>query len=148
MPSKEEIEQMKKDPFYMGKWDKGKIRYELVPLSAIEALGKVLTFGATRYGDETWRLLPKANDRYYAATLRHLFAYRNGEYLDEDSGMPHLFHALANIAFLIELKLSEQKDASKDCIQLDLFAHGLASELDQRCHKFDYKEQGQDHIGE
>lgn len=133
MPSNEEIEQMKKDPFYMGKWDKGKIRYELVPLSAIEALGKVLTFGAARYGDETWRLLPKAKDRYYAATLRHLFAYRNGEYLDNDSGMPHLFHALANIAFLIELKLSEQKDASKDNIKLDLF------------NKFvRYNEQGQD----
>lgn len=144
MPSNEEIEQMKNDPFYKGKWDKGKIRYELVPLSAIEALGKVLTFGATRYGDETWRLLPKANDRYYAATLRHLFAYRNGEYLDKDSGMPHLFHALTNIAFLIELKLSEQKDASKENIQLDLFAQVLGSELDQKCHEFDYKEQGQD----
>ena len=148
MPSNEEIEQMKKDPFYMGKWDKGKIRYELVPLSAIEALGKVLTFGATRYGDETWRRLPKANDRYYAATLRHLFAYRNGEYLDKDSGMPHLFHALTNIAFLIELKLSEQKDASKENIQLDLFAKCLRSTLDHQCHEFDYKEQGQDHIGE
>ena len=148
MPNNEEIEKMKKDPFYKGKWDKGKIRYELVPLSAIEALGKVLTFGATRYGVETWRLLPKAKDRYYAATLRHLFAYRNGEYLDKDSGMPHLFHALTNIAFLIELMLSEQKDASKDNIQLDLFAQYLRDELDRQCHEFDYKEQGQDHIGE
>ena len=148
MPSNEEIEQMKKDPFYKGKWDKGKIRYELVPLSAIEALGKVLTFGATRYGDETWRLLPKAKDRYYAATLRHLFAHRNGECLDQDSGIPHLFHALTNIAFLIELNLSQQKDASKDNGQLDLFAQGLEGELDQQCQAFDYEEQGQDHIGE
>lgn len=147
MASNEEIEQMKKDPFYMGKWDKGKIRYELVPLSAIEALGKVLTFGATRYGEETWRLLPKANDRYYAATLRHLFAYRNGEYLDKDSGFPHLFHALTNIAFLIELKLSEQKDASKENAQLDLFAQICGQNIPS-APEFDYKEQGQDHIGE
>lgn len=148
MPSNEEIEQMKNDPFYKGKWDKGKIRYELVPVSAIEALGKVLTFGATRYGDGTWGLLPKANDRYYAATLRHLFAHRNGEYLDNDSGMPHLFHALANIAFLIELKLSEQKDASKDNGRLDLPGQRLGGESRHQCHEFDYKGQGQDHIGE
>lgn len=148
MLSDEEIEQIKKDPFYKGKWDNGKIRYELVPLSAIEALGKVMTFGATRYGIETWRLLPKANDRYYAATLRHLFAYRNGEYLDKDSGMPHLFHALTNIAFLIELNLAEQKDTSKENVQLDLSHQGLGSELPKQCHEFDYKEQGQDHIGE
>lgn len=148
MPSNEEIEKMKKDPFYKGKWDMGKIRYELVPLSAIEELGKVLTFGATRYGDETWRLLPKATDRYYAATLRHLFAYRNGEYLDKDSGMPHLSHALANIAFLIELHLAKQRDASKDNIQLDLLNQYLGNKLEQQCHEFDYKEQGQDHIGE
>ena len=140
MASNEEIEQMKNDPFYKGKWDKGKIRYELVPLSAIEALGKVLTFGATRYGDETWRFLPKANDRYYAATLRHLFAYRNGEYLDNDSGFPHLFHALANIAFLIELKLSEQKDASKENAQLDLFSQICGQNI-QVASEFDYKEQ-------
>ena len=62
--------------------------------------------------------------------------------------MPHLFHALTNIAFLIELHLSEQKDASKENIQLDLFAQFLGSELDKHCHEFDYKEQGQDHIGE
>lgn len=143
MTSNEEIKQMKNDPFYKGKWDKGKIRYELVPLSAIEALGKVLTFGATRYGDETWRRLPKANDRYYAATLRHLFAYRNGEYLDNDSGFPHLFHALTNIAFLIELKLSEQKDASKQNAQLDLFSQICGQNIPS-APEFDYKERGQD----
>lgn len=146
MPSNEEIEKMKNDPFYKGKWDKGKIRYELVPTSSMEALGKVLTFGAQRYGDETWRLLPQAKRRYYAATLRHLFAHQKGELIDKDSGLPHLYHALTNIAFLIELNERDFNGESKNDCQLDLFAQGLGKHLDEQT--VDYKEQGKDHIGE
>jgi hypothetical protein len=42
-------------------------------------------------------------DRYYAAALRHLPAWRGGEELDPESGLTHLAHALANAAFLMEL---------------------------------------------
>lgn len=38
-----------------------------------------------------------------AAAMRHLAAWRDGEQLDEESGLPHLAHALCCIVFLREL---------------------------------------------
>lgn len=82
------------------KFDSGKLRYSLVPPVAIEAMAKVLTYGAKKYKPNNWQ---KADDfdRYTDALYRHLEAWRNGQEFDEESGLSHLSHALTNIAFLI-----------------------------------------------
>lgn len=84
------------------KFDGDKLRYDLVPPSAIEALAAVLTFGARKYKPNNWKNCQEP-ERYLAAMLRHIEAYRAGEEFDKDSGMPHLAHAMTNLAFLIEL---------------------------------------------
>lgn len=43
-------------------------------------------------------------DRYYAALLRHVMAWRSGESNDPESGMPHLWHVLTNAAFMVFLE--------------------------------------------
>lgn len=83
------------------KFDTDKLRYDLIPPSAMKALAEVLTYGAKKYKPNNWRNGDK--DRYIAALYRHLEAWRAGEQKDEESGMTHLSHALTNVAFLLEL---------------------------------------------
>jgi hypothetical protein len=82
------------------KHDKGKPRWDLLPLGLIEEVVKVLTFGSMKYNDNNWQGLDNANERYYAAAMRHLVAWRNGEMKDSESGLSHLAHAACCLVFL------------------------------------------------
>lgn len=84
------------------KFDGDKLRYDLIPPSALEGLAAVLTFGARKYKPNNWKNCEEP-ERYLAAAMRHMEAFRRGEELDKDSGLPHLSHALTNIAFMLEL---------------------------------------------
>lgn len=83
------------------KFDDGKPRYDLIPPVVLEQLATVLTFGAKKYGPNNWQSVPDASNRYYSAMLRHVEADRGGEVFDEESGLPHLTHALACVAFML-----------------------------------------------
>ena len=80
--------------------DQQKLRYDLLPVEPLEALVAVLTYGASKYADNNWKYVTPFDDRYYAAALRHLTAWRKGEELDKESGMPHLAHAMCCLVFL------------------------------------------------
>jgi hypothetical protein len=82
------------------KFDNGKARYDLVPPEIEEAIAKVLTFGAAKYGDRNWELGMKWG-RPYAALRRHMAAWWSGEHKDPETGMPHTWHAACCIAFLV-----------------------------------------------
>lgn len=83
------------------KFDEDKVRMDLIPVSMLTGVGKVLTFGAKKYGDRNWEAGIKWS-RVYAAALRHLMAWWGGEEYDQESGLPHLYHATCCLAFLIE----------------------------------------------
>ena len=94
-----------KDKF---KFDNGKPRCDLVPAEIIEAIGKVRSYGVQKYGEEySYRKVePK---RYRAALMRHICAWLKNPYgVDEESGLPHIWHIACNVAFLIELDKEEQ----------------------------------------
>lgn len=91
------------------KLDIGKVRLDLVPPELIEEVGKVLTFGAAKYTPNGWRTVANGEERYYAALLRHLIAYKRGEVNDPESGLPHLSHVATNVAFLICLEKESNK---------------------------------------
>ena len=82
------------------KFDDKKLRHDLVPVEVIEALASVLQHGAEKYGDDNWQQGINFR-RIYSALQRHLTAWRKGQYFDEDSGLPVLWHALAELSFLI-----------------------------------------------
>jgi len=86
------------------KFDTGKLRYGLIPPEATKALAEVLTYGAKKYKPNNWREVDDAT-RYIDALYRHLEAWRSGEEVDEESGLPHLAHALTNVSFLIALNI-------------------------------------------
>lgn len=83
------------------KSDRGKLRYDLLPVDVLEQIVRVLTAGATKYGDENWKNVEPYKDRYYAAAMRHLVAWRQGEVADREDGLPHLAHALCCIIFIL-----------------------------------------------
>lgn len=84
------------------KFDTSKLRYDLIPTSTTKALAQVLTYGAKKYKPNNWQNVDDL-DRYVAALFRHIEAWRDGEKLDKESGLPHLAHALTNVAFLLHL---------------------------------------------
>ncbi len=49
---------------------------------------------------DSWKYVPEAERRYTAALMRHFEAYRAGQYIDEESGMPHIAHVACNAMFL------------------------------------------------
>jgi len=86
------------------KHDTEKPRWDLLPLPAVSDIVDVLTFGAKKYGDHNWKHVSNAEDRYFAALMRHLVAYRRGIALDEESKLSHLAHAGCCLLFLSTLQ--------------------------------------------
>jgi hypothetical protein len=83
------------------KADQEKTRMDLIPAWVLEALGRVLTYGAKKYAPDNWKQVAEGKDRYYSALLRHLLAWRSGESIDSESKLPHLWHVLCNVVFLV-----------------------------------------------
>lgn len=82
------------------KYDADKLRWDLLPTHLVEACVKVLTFGAKKYEPNNWQNVENGRDRYYAALMRHIVAWHNGEVVDPESGIEHLAHAMCNLVFL------------------------------------------------
>lgn len=90
--------------------NEGKLPVDLVPVSAILALAKVLDAGQKKYSARNWERSMKWSI-CYACAMRHLLKWWNGEDNDEETGLSHLYHALCNIAFLIEyLETAKNQD--------------------------------------
>ena len=83
------------------KFDGNKPRLELIPQSTMTAMGTVLSYGAKKYAEHNY-LKGMAWTRLAGAAGRHLWSWLAGEEDDPESGLPHLSHALASIAMLIE----------------------------------------------
>lgn len=58
--------------------------------------------GALKYGRHNYRAGGARASIYYDAARRHLNAWFEGEENDSDSGVPHLGHALACIAIIVD----------------------------------------------
>lgn len=81
------------------KYDSEKPRMDLLDPWALEGLAAVLTFGANKYDPHNWRLGIK-NSRLVSSLERHLGAIKKGEYIDGESGLPHIDHLGCNWMFI------------------------------------------------
>jgi hypothetical protein len=91
------------------KADAGKPKLTLVPRQIIYAIAQIRGYGNKKYGDpENWRTVEK--ERYQDAAFRHFLAYLDDPAgVDEESGLPHLWHLACNIAFLCEMEKGKDK---------------------------------------
>lgn len=99
------------------KADNGKPRVTLVPLEIIRNIARVREFGLQKYKEkESWKSVEV--ERYRDAMFRHLLLYIEDPYgLDDESGLPHLWHLACNVAFLCELEKGKFKDNKLDLSQ-------------------------------
>jgi len=81
------------------RFNKDKVRLDLIPSTATKSLGEVLTIGAKKYADRNWE-----NGMSWTSVLaslkRHLLAIEEREDFDSEDGLLHIEHLLANAAFL------------------------------------------------
>jgi len=88
-----------------------KLPFHLFPFTAIIYGTLALLDGALKYGRTNWRAAGVRASIYYDACLRHLTKWFEGEIIDPDSKLPHLAHALACIAILIDaIEVNKLKD--------------------------------------
>jgi hypothetical protein len=81
-----------------------KVPLHLVPPAASMAIATGLQEGAAKYGPWNWRDNRVELMTYYGAVLRHLSAWVEGEWGDDDSeiGKSHLDGAIASLSILID----------------------------------------------
>ena len=82
------------------KHDQGKLRYDLIEPAFLKGLAAVLTMGAEKYEEDGWKNVPRLEQRYRAALMRHFEAMRSGQDVDEESSLPHISHVACNAMFL------------------------------------------------
>lgn len=89
------------------KADAGKPRLTLVPRRILYDIARIREYGNRKYGDpENWKTVE--TERYRDAAFRHFMAYLDDPHgVDEESGLPHLWHLACNIAFLCEMEDNE-----------------------------------------
>ena len=67
-------------------------------------INAVLQYGVAKYGQRGgWKTVDP--DRYEAALARHRRADLRGEFLDEESGLPHWAHRICNELFLAHFQM-------------------------------------------
>lgn len=106
---------------YHAKQDRGKAKLSLVPRQIIWDVAAIREYGNNKYpyrGPDNWRLVEP--ERYRDAAYRHFLRYLddpNG--VDDESGLPHLWHLACNIAFLCEMEKEnfQEKDKRKAVIE-------------------------------
>lgn len=93
------------------KFDGNKIQYGLLPPLALKATAEILTFGAEKYEPDNWKYVPDSKRRYFDAMQRHLWAWKDGEQNDLETGKNHLAHAMCCLMFLYEHDVKYSKDS-------------------------------------
>jgi len=84
------------------RYNQGKLLFNLIEPEFEKQLAEVMTFGAKKYDINNWKKIPKHKgiDDCKNSLMRHFNAYRRGEFIDEDSGKPHLACLAVNSMFL------------------------------------------------
>lgn len=94
------------------KADAGKPHPSYVPVEIIEAVMRVREYGNAKYkSPDNWKQVE--SQRYWDALLRHaMAAWDDWTSVDEESGLPHLWHICCNAAFLCARMKKEEEDGN------------------------------------
>jgi hypothetical protein len=82
-----------------------KVRFDLLPIAPLVEVAKVFTFGAYNYGDRNWEE-GFSWSRCIGSIWRHFTKWLLGEDRDDESGLHHLAHVIANCLFLMQYTIT------------------------------------------
>lgn len=101
------------------KADADKLRLTLVPRQIIRDIAAIRAYGCEKYGDpDNWRKVEP--ERFRNAAFRHFLAYLDDPAsVDEESGLPALWHLACNVAFLCEMESPAQSEKGKFVFQYE-----------------------------
>lgn len=94
--------------------NKGKAKFSLINLSELENGCRVLEFGAEKYARNNYQK-GLVFSEILDSMMRHISKLQDGEWVDEESGLPHIGHIQANAIFLgvrnnvIDLEFTDKK---------------------------------------
>jgi hypothetical protein len=96
------------------KYDDDKPRLDLIPPDALYAVAEILSYGAVKYGARNWEKGLEWH-RLYRAAVGHMLSFWFGEEYDQESKLPHLWHAACCILMLVSTvkRFPELDDRSK-----------------------------------
>ena len=92
------------------KVDEGKPMLDLVTPESIIGMAEVLTMANKKYTPNSWQNVESGENLHYAAALRHLLAWKNGEFNDKESNLSHIKHVMTNCMFLLYHEKRLRKD--------------------------------------
>lgn len=79
-----------------------KARIDLVPPALVIEVAPVMALGAKKYGPHNWRQTDVRLTVYLTAIIRHALAALDGQWLDPESGRPHVAHIGAGAAIVLD----------------------------------------------
>ena len=119
---------------YAAKSDMGKAKLSLVPRRIIWDIAAIREYGNNKYpdgGPDNWRSVEPV--RYRDAAFRHFLRYLdNPSSVDDESGLPHLWHLACNIAFLCELEAEDKVNVTVYPDGRVIFGYGSGITIDDR----------------
>lgn len=81
----------------------GAVGLTIVPAALLEAASRAMVYGANKYARNNWRKgFP--HTELMDCLLRHAVALASGQERDDESGLHHIDHIAANIAFLLHMR--------------------------------------------
>lgn len=104
--------------------------YSLIPMCTLEDEARVWAYGKKKYAAWNWA---KGMDWSipFACLQRHLAAWQRGEELDQESGLPHLAHAMCNLRMLTLYSKIYVEGDDRPLSQLQDWKAGLSNEAKQ-----------------
>ncbi len=81
------------------KYDQGKAPLHMIPEDAILGMAQAFAYGAKKYDRFNYRN-GISFTRLTDSLGRHALAFLAGEDMDQESGLPHTYHILANAAMI------------------------------------------------
>lgn len=114
------------------KADAGKLPLTQVPRQIIWDIATVRVYGNHKYpkgGPDNWKQVEV--ERYRDAAFRHFLAYLDDPYgVDDESGLPHLYHCVTNFAFICELEKDKLLHAQEERGTLDCLIERIEAKDD------------------
>lgn len=99
-----EVERLQRSSEPAMRFDADKLRYDLIPADALEALVLVYSRGAAKYEPRNWEK-GMSWSRCFGSLMRHSWAFWRGETHDRETGCHHMAMAAWNCLALVSYQL-------------------------------------------